>query len=245
MWQRIKRARMAAGLTQADIAEHMNVSTAAVALWESADPQTRTTPRRTKINKLARYLGVSPQWLEFGDESYDSVTETGAAYNQKKSVRIPANFIKSWDEQSDLDPDVDIMIDKFDVKVSAGPGSINPEFIKRETQIPFQAYWLNKRNIRSTDAIILSVSGDSMAKYICDGDAVLVNRAQTDIEAGRVYAFLIGDELKIKYLSRRYDGGLIIKSENKSQPHTTDEIPPEGMQFIHIIGRVRWRGGDI
>lgn len=61
--ERLKAARGAAGLTQRDLAQRLDLTRGAIALWES-DGNAGTTPRSIRlINRLAELLGVSTDWL--------------------------------------------------------------------------------------------------------------------------------------------------------------------------------------
>ena len=60
---RIRAARRAAQMSQAELAEGLNVAASAVAQWESAHG---TTPRIEKIPALASAMGVSVDWLMTG-----------------------------------------------------------------------------------------------------------------------------------------------------------------------------------
>lgn len=57
--QRLSQARRQCGLTQAEVAEKLNVSFQAVSLWERAETQ----PELGKIPEIARLLGVTTDWL--------------------------------------------------------------------------------------------------------------------------------------------------------------------------------------
>src|SRR5271166_2328222 len=60
--QRIREAREDKGMTQQDIASHLEMSRAGVAQWESDT----TSPSIATIGKVARFLGVTPSFLAFG-----------------------------------------------------------------------------------------------------------------------------------------------------------------------------------
>jgi len=66
MADRIRHARESAGLSQADVARHFNLSRGAVAQWEMG----KTGPDRNRVPELASLLGVSVGYLlEGGDDS--------------------------------------------------------------------------------------------------------------------------------------------------------------------------------
>jgi transcriptional regulator with XRE-family HTH domain len=60
--QRIKAARQKQKLSQEDLGDLMGVSFQSVQQWESGT----TTPRTTRMRKLATVLKTTPNWLQFG-----------------------------------------------------------------------------------------------------------------------------------------------------------------------------------
>ncbi|CUI02642.1 hypothetical protein BN2497_61 [Janthinobacterium sp. CG23_2] len=70
----------------------------------------------------------------------------------------------------------------------------------------------------------------------------MVNTEETNIVDGRLYAIRYSDELRVKYLSRRLDGTLILRSVNPD--YKDEEVPADlANEHISIIGRVRDRSG--
>lgn len=66
---RIKKARQAQGLSQAELAETLGITRSACSQWEADQG---TGPRRERLEHLADLLGVSYEWLATGrDEVRD------------------------------------------------------------------------------------------------------------------------------------------------------------------------------
>lgn len=61
---RIRTARIRAGLSQADLAQHIGVSRTAVANWESS--KSRTRPSSGRLEAISHLAGVSWEWLATG-----------------------------------------------------------------------------------------------------------------------------------------------------------------------------------
>lgn len=66
--QRIRAAREQHGISQEELAISVGVSPQSIHQWESG----RTTPRHTRMRKLAVVLKTSPHYLQFGIGSPDS-----------------------------------------------------------------------------------------------------------------------------------------------------------------------------
>lgn len=60
---KLRAARQAAQLTQAQVAQHVGVTRGAVTQWESKDPETRTQPSLDLLRKFAEITGVPFTWL--------------------------------------------------------------------------------------------------------------------------------------------------------------------------------------
>jgi transcriptional regulator with XRE-family HTH domain len=55
LWERIKQARKAAGLTQEDLAARCGgITRNSVAQWESSNPENRTTPQLDRLRMIAK-----------------------------------------------------------------------------------------------------------------------------------------------------------------------------------------------
>jgi len=117
-------------------------------------------------------------------------------------------------------------------------------FSRRPVSIP--AYQIRGVDDESADLVVMPVRGDSMLPRLADGDAVLINRADTRIVDGKVYALVLGREAKIKTLRRGADGSLIVMSENTDKRMYPDEVVGvDSIEDVYIIGRAVQRSGDL
>ncbi|RDH44635.1 helix-turn-helix transcriptional regulator [Zooshikella ganghwensis] len=57
LWERIKVARINAGLTQGDLARICQVTRTTTSRWESEDPEIRRKPRLSHLQKIAEATG--------------------------------------------------------------------------------------------------------------------------------------------------------------------------------------------
>lgn len=84
---RIKQARQAAGISQAELAAAMGITRSACSQWESNEG---TGPRRERLEALAAELGVSYQWLTTGKKADTSgqVSEAMPAYLTAEQLEL-------------------------------------------------------------------------------------------------------------------------------------------------------------
>jgi transcriptional regulator with XRE-family HTH domain len=105
---RMAEARVAAGRTQAEIANQLGVKASTVAKWEHGS----ASPRSNRLAALAGILGVSLSWLivGHGDEptSSDDLDEIKVALN-----RVQAQLVDTLNE-------VDVLAARIDTARSAG-----------------------------------------------------------------------------------------------------------------------------
>ena len=75
-----------------------------------------------------------------------------------------------------------------------------------------------------------------MEPTLPEGAKVTLDLSNTSIQDGRVYGIRYGDELRIKRLYKRFDGGLIIRSDNSAK--SPDEVlSPDQLEHVSVIGR--------
>lgn len=85
---RIKQARQAAGISQADLAEAMGITRSACSQWESDQG---TGPRRERLEVLAAELGVSYEWLATGRDA-GRVNEALPSYLTAEQLELLSLF---------------------------------------------------------------------------------------------------------------------------------------------------------
>jgi len=162
-------------------------------------------------------------------------------------VLMPANTnIVSFDDDSgDPLPDDFVYIKEYAVKFSGGSG-YQPTYdeIVESQPAPYPLKMLAALQIPPAKAKRFRVGGDSMKDTLHDGDTILVNTADTAIVDGKVYAIRYGDDLRVKRLFKRLDGGLILHSDNPDHMPRDEELTADqANEHISIIGRVRDKSG--
>jgi phage repressor protein C with HTH and peptisase S24 domain len=211
----------------------------------------RWMEERSVTNKsLAQRLEASESTVSLLFKSHRPFSEK-TARKIEKTMFMPTGYLDQkeekmepidvWDRPEDLPEGVYALVPRIGVRLSAGQGI---EAIE-ESELPplaFRESWLKRKHVSSRKNLrVLEVHGESMEPYLQDGDVVLVDLGQRDVVDGEVYALAYGDELRIKRLSKRFDGGLIIRSDNPRFPEET--VTASDLQHIRVLGRHIWRGG--
>lgn len=186
---------------------------------------------------ISDHYGVSLDWLLTGkgrrDPEFISKMVT-------LGDELPDISFRVVEEQAET-----VAVPRYEVALSAGPGaSVIRE--DHDSYLHFRRDWLKKKHYEPRKLKALDVNGDSMEPRITDGDIVLIDTGDTAIKDGQVYAIRYGEDVKIKRLSVRYDGSVVLSSDNPAAPGPREEIvPTEELEHLHIIGRAVWVGGDI
>lgn len=123
---RIKQARKARGLSQADIARRVGVSQPAIANWESGVHD----PRRLMLAKLAEVLEAPLDWLAAGDRSVvESDKHAAAAYIRRPLQHVPViSFRAAALLAQDMSADPHAMAEDY-IPVTAGSSKLFAVFL--------------------------------------------------------------------------------------------------------------------
>lgn len=187
--------------------------------------------------RIEKAFGKPTGWL---DMEHDAVESTAAAL----ASLSPHSNIIAFAPGDEL-PEGTVLVPVYRVRFAAGAGQ-ECDFIEEGEPVAYQIAWFRQIGIHPKYAKRVKVAGDSMEPLLFEGDSVLVDTADNDpanIIDGKVYAIRYGGQLRIKRLSRRLDGTLVLDSENKK--YKQEEIPPEiANESITLIGRVRDRSGS-
>lgn len=204
------------------------------------------------LPKIAKLTGTKLEWWLTADapipptrdwlDSTPAPAETDG--RTSTSVSGPTHAVLAWSEPSDLPDNEFALVERRTVKLAAGNG----HFIFEDEPLPplaFRAEFLRARRVtRRDNLVIVYAEGDSMEPSILDGDSLLCDRGQVDVIDGEVYAIDYGGHLRVKRLHKRFDGALIIRSDNAAK-YPVEIVTTDDLVRITILGRVLWRGGSI
>lgn len=218
---RIKKARQAKGLTQAQLAEMLNLSTTAIQLWENDDPAKATAPKRKRLEEVSKILGVSVSWLQLGE-----------------NLIPPAGTIGFVDDFDSSHTHKKIMM--YDLDLSAGTG--NAHWVLREQEEPLliRSAWFKSKNLLPSDLRAMRVKGNSMTPHLENDDIVMININDIDPVDGEIYAVIYNDRFFIKRLKQTGEGIDLISSNSDYEPI---KILTTDADKFRILGRKVWRGG--
>lgn len=105
--QRLARLRNAAGLTQAQVAEHFSIKPSSVAQWEGTGGRT-TRPSIEKLSRLARLYGVSLETI-CGDD-FPILAARRAESNSTMATLVQAELPPTFEDEGEFVKEPDIRV---------------------------------------------------------------------------------------------------------------------------------------
>lgn len=237
-----QKRRSGKRVTQAELARIAGISDTAVGNWLK-DVNGIDAPN---ARLLGAHLHVDPLWLETGQ---GHPTGDGSQIRRpiperrhgERDQPFVHSLVSAYDGDDALPDDV-VLVPESRIEFAGGDGRINYELVEHEEPATYRRSWFQKYGINPDRVKRFRVVGDSMEPMLFPRDTILVNLDETNVIDGRMYALRYGDQLRVKHVSRRIDGTLILRSVNPA--YKDEEIPPGVVEeHITIIGRVRDRSG--
>ncbi|CDH23780.1 Repressor protein CI [Xenorhabdus bovienii str. kraussei Becker Underwood] len=227
MHERIKQARLAKKITQAELADMLGVTPQSVQQWESS-----TEPRKSRLIALASILKADVNWLLFGETTNPLKKDAGQLPPENEWTTI-----SPWDSKTPLDSDeVEVPFLK-DIEFACGSGKcIDVDY--NSFKLRFSKATLRRIGAPTDGSTILCfpAKGDSMEPVIPDGTAIAIDISNKKIIDGKVYAIEQDGLKRLKCLYRRPKGKLLIRSYNRDEYE--DEVADEDQ--VSIIGKMFW-----
>jgi len=220
---RVKEAREASRLTQAQLAEMVGVSQSAIHALESRDSHSSKF-----IVELAQALSVSAEWLK-----------NGGVLLADSHRQYEAETAKSPSEETH------VIIPRYNVHAACGNGLLN-DHVEVTGGLAFMRSWIRDMGWSAANLVVIYARKDSMAPTITDGAVLLVDTSQTAPESGRVYVLNWFGEERVKRLHRVGASRYRVSSDNPNKAEFPDEVIDfEESPDVRIIGRVVWQGGTL
>ena len=210
------------GVTLMEIGEACGVSAQSVSKWFAGGKM-----EDENVTKLAQFFkaeGATAAWIKYGEG--DTPRKAGLQTGE-----------------GDGGLSTYASLPHYDIAASGGPGTEAQDYVEVRQQILFRRDWLIRKGWPESSLKIIDVDGDSMEPLISDGGIVLVNTEEKQVRDGRIYAYVDGSEIRIKQFFKRTGGGVVLHSIN--QQHQDEQIGPDKVESLNIIGRALWTAGNL
>ena len=134
-----------------------------------------------------------------------------------------------------------VMVPMVEARLSAGTGSLEVSD-RSDDSYAFRGDFLRRKG-NPRRMVLMRVSGDSMVPEIFDNDLVLLDRGQTEISPGRLYAVGFEDAIYIKRIDK-LPGKIVLNSVNPAYPPVSLDLRGDCADQFRVIGRVLWSGRE-
>lgn len=211
---------------QAALARYCGVKSPSVADWASG--KTKTLEGENLL-KAADFFEVEPLWLASG---------RGGKY-RNDGADPTLHPLLAWEHESDLPEGQFVLIPQIAI---SEVNSVPKIELRQEMPMAFRADWVRERHLSPSRLGSLVANGDAMEDRIHDGDAIVVDTGQLEIEDGHVYAIRYERRTRVRRLYRTPGGGLRVKSDKAKYPEL--ELSPEEAKMVFVVGRVVHVSGE-
>lgn len=202
-------------------------------------------PRRSTLEPIAKWAGVTVN--ELFDKDLSLLERNQNQHNPgPDNNKIYDSEIHLY-EEGDPIPDGYVAIDFYsEIKVSAGGGYLNIEQ-QSPHKFLFPVNEIRRYDVKPDCAKVIVVDGESMVPDLYPGQRISIDTSAKRIFDGEIYAFLRGDELKIKMLfewNEQGRGGFKAVSRNTDKVKYPDEYySPTRIEAenVQIIGQYWWK----
>ena len=225
----MKKARIEAGLSQAELAKQLGAGQSTIASIENGRNQSSG-----RLVEIAQLLQVNPSWLASGQ----GPRKAGADIDEVKA----SDQIVVWENLADLPPDENrAWIDRYDLMCSAGSGIVQWE-IRQKRALPFTVDFFKAIGSKPEHCRLANARGNSMEPFLFDRDMIMIDISKTAVRDGNIYAVRFEEETLVKQLFKQAGGALMLHSYNAKYPDRI--VPASDETSFQVIGQVIYRSGS-
>jgi len=206
-------------LSKSEMAKRCGVSPSAVTQWTTGET---ASIKPENLFALASESGVSARWIATGEGAPEPFT--------------PGKNVIAWEAPEDLPNDQFIIVPRLEVRFAAGTGEMVIEEVHQDQGNAYRMDWIRRKRLNPKNLSDFIVTGESMEPTLPEGSKVTLDLSNTAIQDGKVYGIRYGNELRIKRLYKRFDGGLIIRSDNATK-NPDESLNPDQLEHVSVIGR--------
>lgn len=227
---------------QSELARKVGISESYVArMLYTAERSGRKRIGEDMVGRIAKAFDMDPGWFDTPYAYSEEDLEKGT-FLPDVPTHVKSGGVRTIHPEDPLPDDV-VQVPESRIEFSAGNGrEAIFEVIEENEPANYRLSWFQKEHINPKRVRRFRVTGDSQEPFLFDGDIVLVNLDETTVVDSKLYAIRYDNDLRIKFLFKRLDGTLILRSMNPAYPD--EEVAPElANEHISVIGRVRDKSG--
>jgi transcriptional regulator with XRE-family HTH domain len=234
LWQRLRAARKAAGLTQEELGRRIGVTRASVSQWEAPEKDKRTIPRWEHIASVSAVTGAPQDWLMSDESELESFWFAPDDHDGDGKPELPHQSIMRKSEQDPLG-----MWSAFVVVPRLDPDwTRDARRTLSQASLGLLAYkrsWVEFKQLDPGNLYTWVASDDSMDGCgIHKGDNLLIDSGQRSLSvSGGLY--LVGASRTLLELRIAFNGSKHLQDVPAHGPVSITEVTPEVEEAV--IGR--------
>lgn len=229
--------------TQEEFARELGVHAGTLGRYERGE----RLPDAEFLVALSRKKNISTDWVLFGLPPMSLTEASDQGLRGRALLERHSEGLTREPQPRDSAGDL-VLVNLYNVRVGGGRSMLAPERERVSAVRAFSRSWLwNSFKATKDDVYLVSVTGDSMAPLLNDGDVILADRRDKNIRNDDVYVVRMDEVLMVKNVQLLPGGIIKVWNENKrvAGPFTVNLHRPEMSPGFEIIGRVLWRGGTL
>ena len=166
------------------------------------------------------------------------------ARSLEESLGISAGYFdraSDTEHRNEAAPEGFVAVRRVRIKMSGGVVGWAVECHEEDAPpLFFRKEWFDRRGFKPENLVAVKVTGSSMEPGLYDGDTIVVNRADTQLVDGEVFAVSYEGELVIKRM-RRDAGEWFLASDNQDKRRYGDKRCTEN---VVVLGRVVYKNSE-
>ena len=132
-------------------------------------------------------------------------------------------------------------VQMIEMEAAAGGGAYNLDDAPVRGPVWFRRDWIDSRGMDPTQAVVISVRGDSMEPTLPAGCKILVDRQRRRRRVGNIYVITTSDGLIVKRMGRGEGGRWLLVSDNDSPDWSDVPWPDDAV----VAGEVKWMAREL
>jgi phage repressor protein C with HTH and peptisase S24 domain len=179
-----------------------------------------------RLEEVAELLTVNARWLRTGEGPKHPSESNHEHHGDIPLTLQPGRSLSRGDVELPIMKEDDSL-----ATIAQAPG--------KKVRLPLHV--LQSMNVHTENAICIAMVGNSMADKIQDGSLIGIDRGQTRVIDGEMYALEHSGMLRVKYLYRLPGGGLRLRSHNHAEyPDELFSREQIEQQQIRVLGWIFW-----
>lgn len=154
------------------------------------------------------------------------------------SVRNERRITTGNQSTVDIDEADLINVPRYNVFASAGDGILPVDETEGMDSVILSRVFIKRLGGNPDACHIIFARGDSMLPTIPDGSLLLIDRSKYSIKDNAVFAFRVGEMIRVKRVRLRLDHGIDLVSDNQIAGYPPETYSQQEIENITPLGKI-------